>query len=249
MTKSYLLLLTLVSALSAQTINSLDQTLTIQKDGSAKVRFDIQFSTMDSIATLQIPAGYTDTEVEAVKLNGNHVGIKVEKIIDRSSPVFQIQFDPAIMGDHVVVLDGIISSFLDWEEAGPEEFKTYNWESYYTNTLPGPIESCGLTVILPEGWNYHRITGSDPKFKKKEPKPPYTFKMIDGKATASITRAPMEYMESVGIEYAFKKSEKPSILIYIGLLVGLLYMYFFRHLILNKDIKKSNDSDESKKEK
>ena len=237
------------SGLFAQDLHSIDQTILIQEDGSATILMDIQVNFPDSTDLINIPTEYADMVLTLVTLDGAQDGISVQLAYDRTSSIYKIQFENALIGLHNITLYSELAEFLNWEKAGPEEFKTYNWEVSYTNTLPVTMDRCGLTVILPSGWNYHRINGSDPKFKKKDPKPPYIFTVMEDKASVSISRAPMEYMQSVSIEFAFKNEHKPSILIYMGVILSLLYLYYFRHLVLNKDIKKSNDSSESKKEK
>ena len=237
------------SLLLAQQIDVLEQTVSISEDGSAQLTYQMSFSLSDSLSTIQIPAGYENMEITSVSLDDIDITDQTAIIIDRSSPVFEINFPDPISGDHTINVITRMLDFLNWSEAGPEEFKTYNWEVNYTNTLPAYIGRCDLTVILPDGWNFHRITGSDPKFKKKEPKPPYVFSMVEDRASVSISRTPMNYMEGVGIEFAFKNEQKPNVLIWVGLLLSFLYLYYFRHLISRRDVESTIDTNNDKESK
>ena len=237
------------STLWAQPIHDLELEVSILEDGSAELTFMMTLTLSDSLSSFQIPAGYEEQEIVSATLDGDRITGATSISLDRSLPVFDLHFATSIIGDHKIEIKSKIPTFLDWEAAGPEEFKTFNWEVYFTNTLPQTMGNCDLRIVLPQGWNFHRITGSDPKFKKKQPKPPYVFKLVDGQATVSIKRSPMKYMERTGIEFAFKNEQKPTILILVGGLLGLLYLYLFRHLLQKRDEEKTIDSNENQKEK
>ncbi len=237
------------SSLSAQDINSIAQTVWINEDGSATIELDMHALFSDSTLTMHIPSEYSELSDFSVMLNGEPGAARVGLTLDRTSPVYEIQFNETLTDSHSITIRAENKVFMDWAEAGPEEFKTFNWGVTYTNTLPTTIDICKLTVILPDGWNFHRINGSEPQFKKKQPKPPYVFAMIDDRASVSISRKPMQYMEQVSIDFAFKNEQKPNVLIYAGILLSLLYLYNFRHLVLGRDAGNKNDSKESKQEK
>ncbi|MBC8192912.1 MAG: hypothetical protein ISR87_14975 [Candidatus Marinimicrobia bacterium] len=237
------------STIAAQDINRIDQSISINEDGSAEFKMDIQVIFADSSQSLNIPSEYVEMSQPVVLLDGGEIGTTATLTYDRTSPVFEIQFEQALLGAHVITLNSEITEYLNWEEAGPAEFKTFNWEVVYTNSIPMTIEACALTVILPDGWNYHRVNGSEPEFKNKDPKPPYTFTQIGGRASVSISRSQMKYMERVAIEFAFKNEQKPHLLIWVGLLLSIPYLYYFRHLVLRKDAEptiKINNDKESK---
>ena len=237
------------SLLLAQQIDVLEQTVSISEDGSAQLTYQVNLSVSDSLSAVQIPAGYKNMEITSVSLDDIDFTNQTAIIFDRSSPVFVMNFARQISGEHTINIITQINEFLDWSAAGPEEFKTYNWEVNYTNTLPVSIGRCDLTVILPEDWNFHRITGSDPEFKKKQPKPPYIFGKVGDRASVSITRTPMEYMDSVGIDFAFKNEQKPNVLIWVGILLSMLYLYYFRHLVHRRDAEPSIDTNNDKESK
>ncbi|MBC8375541.1 MAG: hypothetical protein H8E26_05795 [FCB group bacterium] len=237
------------SLLLAQQIDVFEQTVSISEDGSAQFTYQVNLSVIDSVRSVQIPAGYENMEITSVSLDDVDITHQTAITIDRSSPIFVINFSKPISGEHTIGIITEIHEFLDWSAAGPEEFKTYNWEVHYTNTLPASIGQCDLTVILPQGWNFHRITGSDPEFKKKQPKPPYIFAKVGDRASVSISRSPMEYMQSVGIEFAFKNEQKPNVLIWVGILLGILYLYNFRHLVLRRDAESTIDTINDKESK
>ncbi len=237
------------SSLFAQEINVLEQTVSIAEDGSAQLSYQMNLSVSDSLSVFQIPARYENMRITSVSMNAVDITNQTAIVIDRSSPTFEFNFSKPIYGEISLQLVTQIDEFLDWSEAGPEEFKTFNWKVHYTNTLPASIGRCELTVILPEGWNFHRITGSDPKFKKKEPKPPFVFAKAGDRATVSISRTPMEYMESVSIEFAFKNEQKPNILIWVGLMLSILYLYYFRHLLLRREVEPTIDTNNDKESK
>lgn len=239
----------MMSFTMAQDIRSIDQMISIETDGSALIQMDISINAVDSLRSILIPAGFDALELQSIIMDEEDTGLVASLVMERTSPTHEILFTTPIVGTHTIKLESTIAEFLDWDAAGPEEFKTYNWEVVYTNTMPQIVDRCELTILLPLGWNFHHITSSDPKFKKKDPKPPYVFTLMDDRASVSIARSPMQYMESVAIEFGFKKEEKPNILIWVGILLSALYLFYFRHLVLRRDAEKSIDTKNDKESK
>ena len=239
----------MISYVNAQQFHSIYQTISIEESGSAIVQMEISFTATDSINSIRIPAEYEELNVTSAFLDDTTILDSVSIVFDRTTPVYNIIFNKPLTGLHFILLKANLEDFLEWEKAGPKEFRTYNWEVTYINTLPVTIEKFNLTVILPLNWNFHRITGSEPKFEKKQPKPPYIFAMKDDRASVSISKYTLEYMESVGLEFAFKNVQKPTILIIVGVVLSILYLYFFRKLVVRRDSGKSNDSNQIIKER
>jgi hypothetical protein len=240
---------TMTSLIWSQDALSIDQRLDIESDGSAVLLMNINIEAGDSLNSLALAVGYSDVNIEKIMLDGQPSQVEADIIMDRDMPAYHIRFLHPLVGSHIITIHATIPDFLDWEKAGPEEFKTYEWEAFYTQTQPKRIDEMKMTIALPEGWNFHRIISSAPDFKKKEPKPPYRFKKEDGRFTVSISRAPLKYMEKIGVKFAYKNVEKPSVLIWIGILVSGLYLFFFRELVARDDSTTVNDFTNDKESK
>lgn len=228
-----LAMLILVTRSDAQQIHSINQQIKLAENGSADVHLIVSFSGNDSLGSFQVPFGFN--EVTGLEAYLDHPGqaVDVQLVMDRTSPVLKFHLNPG-SEPHKLYVNSKVEHFLDWEAAGPQEFKTYSWKVVYTNTLPTRIDSCSLNVLLPSGWNYHRILSSEPEFKRKDPEPPFTLFLVNGRANVSISRKSMEYLDRITLEFAFKNEQKPTILITVGVLLIALYLYYFRNLILKK---------------
>ena len=80
------------SLLLAQQIDVLEQTVSISEDGSAQLTYQVILSVSDSLSAVQIPAGYENMEITSVSLDDIDITNQTAIIIDRSSPVFVMNF-------------------------------------------------------------------------------------------------------------------------------------------------------------
>jgi len=241
----YRLLLVLLfwASIHAQQYTSLDQRVDIQASGTAEILVQVKLTNTDSLPSLKLACSFNAINDISATLQPLGSELPVFHMIEHSVPYIVIdQVIPP--GDHVIAIAVRVDDFLDWDAAGPEEFGTYEWEVSYENNQPVAIDSSRLTIKLPEGWNFHRVLSSAPEFKKKDPKPPYTFSKVDGQASVAISSIPLKYRGKLAMEFSFKKEKKGTILIYVGLIIALLYLYYFKDLILKHRSEDGEGSDE-----
>ncbi len=234
----------LSSSIYSQQFSRMDQTVDIKDSGAAEIHVQLNFSTLDTLSFLQLACAFDEFNEISATLQPGEMIVPVVHFKTHEVPFLQMSktIQP---GDYTLQIEAQVDAFLDWDAAGPEEFGTYEWEMVYENNQPMSIDSSSLTVKLPEGWNFHRVLRSAPEFKKKDPKPPYTFSKVGDQASVTISRVPLHYRDQLGVEFTFKQEKRGSILIYVGLVIALLYLYFFRDLILKHRSKNKNKSDET----
>lgn len=233
------------TSVNAQQFSRMDQLVDIAGSGSAEVRVQVEFSTQDTLPSLQLACAFENISDIRASWQPSEAPVPVEHLLSHGVPYLKVN-QPVLPGKYKLAITVQVDEFLNWDAAGPEEFGTYTWEMMYENNQPISVDSSSLTIKLPEGWNFHRILSSAPKFKKKDPKPPYTFSKVDTRATVMISRAPLDYRDQLGLEFSFKKEKKGSILIYVGLVIAILYLYYFRDLILKHRSIGTDPSDETR---
>jgi len=242
------LALLFTTSLYSQQFSRMEQVVNIAESGDAEVHVLVSFTSHDTLESLQLACAFDAVSDIRATLQSDDSELPVIHMLQHDVPYIQVK-TPILPGNHVISLEVVVDDFLDWDAAGPEEFGTYEWEMTYENNQPISIDSSSLTVKLPEGWNFHRIINSAPEFKKKDPKPPYTFSRIGDQASVTISRDPLNYRDELGVEFTFKQEKKGSVLIYVGLVIALLYLYYFKDLILkhrpNDKTKSDVTSDEA----
>lgn len=234
----WVIMILLSLSLYSQEYLKMDQVVTIEKSGDARIRAQFTLAVKDTLDDLKLACAFDNINSISVVLQPGDLALPVSHLFENGTPALHVtqEISP---GEYTLHLDVYVDNFLDWDAAGPGEFGTYEWEMMYENNQPVSIDSSRLTVVLPEGWNFHRVLDSAPEFKRKDPKPPYVFLKADNLSAVTIVKAPLDYRDELGLKFAFKHERKGSILIVIGVLVALLYLYFFRDLIL-KHITKDN---------
>lgn len=236
------LALLFTTSLYSQQFTRMEQVVDIAESGDAGVHVLVSFTSYDTLQSVQLACAFDRVSDIRATLNDENTELSVIHMLRHDVPFILVE-GAILPGDHVVSIEVWVDDFLDWDAAGPEEFGTYEWEMTYENNQPISIDNSSLTIKLPEGWNFHRVTNSAPEFKKKDPKPPYTFSKIGDQASVTISRAPLNYRDQLGVEFTFKQEKKGSVLIYVGLVIALLYLYYFKDLILKHRSKDKNKLD------
>ena len=222
-----------IQSLSAYEIQKMSNQIYINTDGSADVKVNVNFSTNSNVKILQLPLIFGNININNATFDSATENVNVRVI---SNNVFKYMEVPLLLesGNHQLTINYRIENYLNWKEAGPGEFNKYEFETSVENTFLTTIDTFNLCTVLPKGWNYHKVTGSAPEFKKKDPKPPYTLNQVDGRFCATISRTPMGYRDKVALEFIFKNTKKSYAIVYIGIILIGLYLFFFRNLVENK---------------
>jgi len=222
-----------IQLLSGYEIQKMCKKIFLNQDGTASVVMNVKFSTSENEGLLQLPMIFGNVHIDKANFDSNTKELDVKVVNNDVFNYVEIPFQFE-GGNHHLKMDYTIKNYLDWKEAGPGEFNKYEFVTSVENTFLTTIDTFSMCTILPEGWNYHKIIGSAPKFKKKDPKPPYTLDQIDGRSCATITRTPMEYRDKVALEFIFKSTKKSYAIIFISVILIGLYLFFFRNLVENK---------------
>jgi len=240
--RTVFLLMLLGLSLHAGQFSNMTQTVEIQENGDARITSEISLTTTDSLPGLELACSFSQvSQLEALLLPE---GSKVPVSHLQSNDIPYLRLDATLPpGEHKLMIKALVEGFLDWNAAGPAEFGTYEWEMVYENNQPITFAQGTLIIVLPAGWNFHRVLDSYPEFKKKDPKPPYTFSKANGQARVTIRRGEMAYRDRLGLSFTFKDEAKSRLLPVIGILVAVMYLYSFRDLILKHGAKDSDDPD------
>lgn len=235
----HLLLLIIVgfSNVHAQQIKFIDEDIKINDDGSANITLQLDVGIDNTSSLIRIPALQGNPIAIKSQLNNNLADLVISQKNDDNYSYLAIDSQLPI-GDHSIIIEYVLPEFMDWEDAGPGEFVTYQFGVQLDNPFPTQIDTFNLMVSLPKGWNYHKIIDSNPIFRDKDPQPPYKlFITDDGRASANISRTDMKFKDSIGLMFLFKSTSKSKYIIIVAIIFAVLYMILFRDLITKKNEK------------
>ncbi len=119
----------------------------------------------------------------------------------------------------------------DWS-APPEAFGNRRVAHRLVQTQPLEIDRYRLRVILPEGFRVNEVLETTPPFNpKKASELPFELGEQDGRATAELVAHDLVLGDRVGLELEAKSSKRSSSLLIAGLVVCVLYLFFFRDVL------------------
>ncbi|MCD4665563.1 MAG: hypothetical protein K8R68_09855 [Bacteroidales bacterium] len=215
-------------------ISHYEETIQLTELGDAQVAIEVMISSckdsvinfplnFDQIKNLSTQLEYTDQDSLAgtIPVHYNKIGAKSFIKIDYSQN----------KGEELILkMSFLAPGYINFEEAGPGEFDAYNWSYRFTNLSQFKIENYSVKLILPEGYNYHSVTESLPKFTKKNPTPPYHFEKIDKTNQLTMTASSLSFGDNVFVSFVFKSSQKSIWIIIVGGIIIILYLIFFRDI-------------------
>ncbi len=238
---SFLIIFAL-SNVDAQQIKLIDEDVKINDDGSANIKLQLDVKIENASSMIKIPSLQGNPIAINSQLDNNLSDLVINQKNDENYSYFEI-YNQLPIGEHSIVIEYVLPEFMDWEVAGPGEFLAYEFGIKLDNPFTTQIDTFNLTISLPKGWNYHKIIDSNPIFRDKDPQPPYKlFNTDDGRAYANISRTDMKFKDSIGLTFLFKSTSKSIFIIIVAVILAVLYMIFFRDLIINN----RNDIDEYK---
>jgi len=229
-----ILLLSMVygfSNVDAQQIKLIDKDVKINDDGSANITLQLNLGIESTSSLIKIPALQGNPIEINSQLDNNQADLVINQNNEENYSYLAIDSQLPI-GEHSILIEYILSEFIDWADAGPGEFKAYEFGIKLDNPFPTQIDTFNLMVSLPKGWNYHKIVESNPIFEDKDPQPPYKlYKTDDGRANVTISRIDMKFKDSIGMTFLFKSTSKSIFIIIGAVILAALYMIVFRDLI------------------
>lgn len=150
---------------------------------------------------------------------------------------FQVTIPPLAGGESRITLQFTAKGLFDPQKKETEDFGTIPVTYQHVNTLPQRIGSYSLRIILPEGQAVGGISEVIPKPGKNDPQLPYTLSWENQRYTVSMALAPMKTGDRQLLKFRLKSTAKPMILLAAGLVISLLYLYFFRDMVqADKDV-------------
>jgi len=218
-------------------ISNYVETIRLTENGDTHISVEILISSyQDSV--IEIPLNFAliqnlNTSLEYVDKSFKDVAIPVH--YDKTSKNSFIRFNCGqnIREKLILKMEFLAPGFVKFDELGPSEFDAYNWNYRFTNLSQFKIENYNARIVLPNGYNYHKVTGSIPKFTKNNPTPPYKFETIEEENQIIISSDNLYFGDNVFIDFIFKSNQKSYwIFVVGGILIGL-YLFFFRDIWKN----------------
>jgi len=241
---SLLLLFFYAASAEAYTIQHAERHMALQLDGNADIRFQVVFTSDDNDRFIDIPLQYSDIHHVEIKFNGEKTDNEYVLHTDRD-PFIRLDVND-IKGRNELLMTYTINKAIDWNKAGPGDYRSYKYKTAIENNQVVLIDTFIFHVVLPENWVYHRVTGSIPEYGSKDPKAPYYLSLNeDGRYILSINRIPMKFRDKAALEFIFKENGKKSpVLFIVAVILAGLYLVYFRHLIQRKENDNQKKEDE-----
>jgi len=218
-------------------ISTYEETVRLTEKGDTHISLEILISSyQDSV--VEIPINFAQIQNLNANLEYVKKSLKDETIPNdyyKTSTGSFIRFNCGHnIGEELILkMDFLAPGYVKFDELGPGEFDAYNWNYRFTNLSQFKIENYNARIVLPNGYNYHKVTGSIPKFTKKNPTPPYRFETIEEENQIIISSSNLNFGDNVFIDFIFKSNQKSYWIFVVGGILIAIYLFFFRDIWKN----------------
>lgn len=151
-------------------------------------------------------------------------GVRFVKIIlpDTLPVVMKIQFE--------------IPEFYNFQKEKKSDFGNYSFKKRYSNTSISEIKSFSSEIVFPAGFDITTINETIPQQSEDDPVTPYQISRREGKNCVILKSDGLKLGEDVFIKLQIKSSQKSPYL-WIGIvLIGMMYLIYFRDLVKFKKV-------------
>jgi hypothetical protein len=218
-------------------ISNYEETIRLTENGDTQVSVEILISSCkDSV--VEIPLNFAqiqnlNTNIEYVEKSLKDETIPLDYYKTSASSFIRFNCGHNIREELILKMDFLAPEYVKFEELGPGEFDSYIWNYRFKNLSRFTIENYNAKIILPKGYNYHKVTESIPKFTKKNPTPPYKFETIGEDNQIIISSNNLYFGDNVFIDFIFKSNQKSYWILVVGGIFIALYLFFFRDVWKN----------------
>jgi len=218
-------------------ISNYKETLRLTDTGDTHISVEILISSYpDSV--IEIPLNFDriknlNTSLEYMDKSFEDEAIPVQYYKTSANSFVRFDYAQTKGKELSLKMDFLTPKYVKFDELGPGEFDSYNWSYRFTNLSQFNIKKYSTRIILPIGYNFHKVTESSPKFTKKNPAPPYKFETIEEENQLTISASNLYFGDIVFIDFIFKSSHKSIWIILGGGILIALYLFFFREVWKN----------------
>lgn len=237
MLKMLLSLLLIAPAMAAPRVLNYEETLSPIEDGLALVEAKITLSS--DRAALRLPLPH-DAEVLALSARDAH-GLRLARMERvEGEPIIIIEPTAAVAPSLLpALLDGLVALpviTLEYRAKGLLPFKeaphdTRRYTRRAVNTTRTTFGVYTLRVELPEGQRVHKIEATSPAVSVKNPNKPYAVVHAGGRFVVEMRCQGLRIGDVCAITYVTVGADRSWLPLLIGLLLGALYLIFYRHVL------------------
>lgn len=204
-----------------------NERLAIQEDGSAQVTTAL-IVTDSSAELLAYPMMFGKQEgLQVLPESVSHE----YQLVDEENDRWVLSLTAP--GVDTVTLSYTVPNVLNWDEAGPFQFNSYKWGYSFSNWSNSTIDIYQMDILLPQGWNYHRVLKSMPEMDEKETFPPYNFLKDENRdAHLLLIGEDLKLGDECSVSFVFKPVTASTSMIMIGIVLCILYLWYFRFLLV-----------------
>ena len=223
----------LATCLSAATkIRSYQMGLDIKPDGTATATATLTLDTCVP-GTLVVPVGFAS--VTGLKVDNAPAGVR----LDPAPKAVRLQLPEGVAPACTVTFSfPVAKAYKDAPKGntGEKPLAAANRVLAFAlvNTQETAIDAFRLDVRLPEGMMVQTIREQLPKLGKTEAGPRVRLNKVDGRQGGFLQLSPMAQGDSTALTLELTPTRKSPLWLLVGLLLGGLYLFFFRDLVAAK---------------
>jgi len=247
---SLLLLLNPGQVLS-QKLNGFTEKIFLEKNGEATIVWDFKLE-KNSVEQIKFPWNFSTEGTNKIVFkifpnvsNNNNSSLDKEElipaIIENDGIYFVLINFSKIPHNTEYHLEFHLPLLFNFNKEKVADFGNYTFKYRFTNTMVAEIKNYSSEIILPDGYVVTSIDETIPKQTEDNPASPFQVTSNGKKNSLIIKAQKLKIGEQAFIKMQIKSANKSSFLFISLLLVGILYLYFFRDLVVKKencDIKK-----------
>ena len=126
--------------------------------------------------------------------------------------------------------------FFNWDRAKKGAFGNYTVTSKFTQTVPEEIEEFSSEIVLPAGFIVNSIVESIPDYSENDAECPYQLRLVSERHAITIHSTKMKTGDVALLTIRMKSDQKSVIVLGGIVLLGVLYLIFFRDVLKEQDI-------------
>ncbi|MFA7420378.1 MAG: hypothetical protein WCZ90_11905 [Melioribacteraceae bacterium] len=139
-----------------------------------------------------------------------------------------------------------VKDFIEFPKDNNEEYGNYPVKYRYINTSFPQIKRFESTLVLPAGFVIVSVDETIPKQTEDNPVSPFQLGVVDSKNSITLKVQNMKLGEHAFLKLNVKREAKSYLVLFAFGAAGLLYLFFFRDLVTQKNGNGNGISDKTK---
>jgi hypothetical protein len=235
----------------SQKLNSFKEKIFLEKNGEATIVWDFILE-KNSIEQIKFPWNFSTERTDKIVFkiipnvsSNDNPSVEKEEIYPRIVSYDGVYFIlinfSKIPHNTEYRLEFTLPQLFNFSKEKVADFGNYTFRYRFTNTMLAEINNYSSEVILPYGYVITSIDETIPRQTEDNPVSPFQVTNNEKKNSLIIKVPKLKIGEQAFIKMQIKSDKKSMFLLISLVLAGILYLYFFRDLVVtevNPDLKR-----------